>query len=148
VRLWIGDISFRREDPNNSPRPIYDGWFSSGSPQLSSLVYSPRSTLVYTTHSLIMRSPIISLILAHTIPTLLMLTSMPSVSAHPLAVQSLQRRSVTTLSQSELDSFSPYTHFATIPYCPTSVISSWTCGSTCFRLEIHHQLLLTKSIIR
>ncbi|RDB25189.1 Lipase [Hypsizygus marmoreus] len=41
------------------------------------------------------------------------------------------RRSVTTLSASELSGFAPYTQFARAAYCPTSKLAGWNCGEAC-----------------
>jgi len=43
------------------------------------------------------------------------------------APTSLNERSVTTLSASDLASLAPYTQFARAAYCPSG-LKTWTCG--------------------
>lgn len=48
------------------------------------------------------------------------------------APATLQGRSVTPLSASELNSLAPFTQFARAAYCPTNVLQSWSCGRVFF----------------
>lgn len=41
----------------------------------------------------------------------------------------LPRQSITTLSNSQIDAFTPYTWFASTGYCQASVTLTWSCGS-------------------
>ncbi|KIL69048.1 hypothetical protein M378DRAFT_118906 [Amanita muscaria Koide BX008] len=41
------------------------------------------------------------------------------------------RQSITALSTSQINFFTPYTHFASAAYCQPSTTTSWTCGANC-----------------
>ncbi|KAG7442590.1 lipase [Guyanagaster necrorhizus] len=42
-----------------------------------------------------------------------------------------QRDSITTLSDSEVEAFKPYTYYASAGYCEPSTTLAWDCGSNC-----------------
>ncbi|KAF8813995.1 lipase class 3 family protein [Phlegmacium glaucopus] len=42
-----------------------------------------------------------------------------------------KRQSITTLTESEISSFKPFTYFASTPYCNPSTITDWSCGANC-----------------
>ncbi|KAH0836869.1 Alpha/Beta hydrolase protein [Lanmaoa asiatica] len=43
----------------------------------------------------------------------------------------VSRQSITTLTTSQIDAFTPYTYFAAAAYCAPSTTLSWTCGDSC-----------------
>ncbi|KAF8831785.1 hypothetical protein HHX47_DHR1001030 [Lentinula edodes] len=53
------------------------------------------------------------------------LSAVGLTSANPV---DLERRTVTTLSATELSSFAPFTQFARAAYCGTDILQDWTCG--------------------
>ena len=58
------------------------------------------------------------------------------------AVQaSASRQSVTALMTSQIDTFSPYTYFASAAYCTPSTTLSWSCGGKLlYSLELGSEL--------
>ncbi|KAH7869646.1 alpha/beta-hydrolase [Lentinula edodes] len=56
------------------------------------------------------------------------LSAVGLTSANPV---DLERRTVTTLSATELSSFAPFTQFARAAYCGTDILQDWTCGEAC-----------------
>ena len=38
---------------------------------------------------------------------------------------------VTAISNSQVDSYTPFTHYAAAGYCNSSVTKTWTCGANC-----------------
>ena len=38
---------------------------------------------------------------------------------------------VTAISNSQVDSYTPFTHYAAAGYCNPSVTKTWTCGANC-----------------
>ncbi|KAI0332705.1 lipase [Cubamyces sp. BRFM 1775] len=56
-----------------------------------------------------------------------------SASAAPTsdAAQHLPRQSITTLSTSQIDAFTPYSYYASAGYCAASATQSWSCGANC-----------------
>ncbi|KAJ3576106.1 hypothetical protein NP233_g659 [Leucocoprinus birnbaumii] len=42
-----------------------------------------------------------------------------------------KRQSITALSTSQIDAFTPFTHFASTAYCNPSTTSNWSCGANC-----------------
>jgi len=53
-----------------------------------------------------------------------------NVNAAP-ASEKFKRQSTTTLTQAEIDVFSPYTYFASAGYCPPETTFPWSCGRAC-----------------
>jgi hypothetical protein len=47
------------------------------------------------------------------------------------ALPSVRPRSVTTLSSSDVNAFTPYTQFARAAYCDPSITNDWSCGEAC-----------------
>jgi len=56
-----------------------------------------------------------------------------ALAVHPAAAAPslLARQSITTLSTSQIDVFTPYTWFASTGYCQPDTTLSWSCGANC-----------------
>ncbi|KAF7986534.1 hypothetical protein HWV62_26248 [Athelia sp. TMB] len=55
-----------------------------------------------------------------------------SVRAAPAFDSVLDRRaSITALSTSQINAFTPYTYYASAAYCAASTTASWSCGAAC-----------------
>jgi len=61
------------------------------------------------------------------VPLLALAVSFVSASPAPVQV----RQSITTLSTTQIDAYTPYTFFASAGYCSPSTTLSWTCGANC-----------------
>ncbi|EIW58094.1 lipase [Trametes versicolor FP-101664 SS1] len=49
----------------------------------------------------------------------------------PEAAEIVRRQSITTVSATEINSFTPYSFFASAGYCAASKTLTWTCGTNC-----------------
>lgn len=49
----------------------------------------------------------------------------------PEVTEIVRRQSITTVSATEIDSFTPYSFFASAGYCAASKTLTWTCGTNC-----------------
>ncbi|KAH7091710.1 alpha/beta-hydrolase [Auriculariales sp. MPI-PUGE-AT-0066] len=47
------------------------------------------------------------------------------------APRQVERRATTTLTQANIDAFTPFTHIAAVSYCPLTQTKTWACGSHC-----------------
>ncbi|EIW75196.1 hypothetical protein CONPUDRAFT_132138 [Coniophora puteana RWD-64-598 SS2] len=43
----------------------------------------------------------------------------------------IRRQSITTLGQSDINGFTPYTWYASAGYCPANETINWSCGTNC-----------------
>ncbi|KIM90201.1 hypothetical protein PILCRDRAFT_175031 [Piloderma croceum F 1598] len=68
------------------------------------------------------------MIFPHPVFAALVLYGVATVQAAPSL---LSRQSITTLSNSQIDAFTPYTWFASTGYCQASDTLTWSCGANC-----------------
>ena len=55
-----------------------------------------------------------------------------SLAAQAVALPlSAKRQSISALSQSEIATFTPYTHYASAGYCKPATTLAWNCGANC-----------------
>lgn len=57
-------------------------------------------------------------------------TGSTTVDADTLNVDAADA-SITVIPTSQVDAFTPYTHYASTGYCNPSVTKTWTCGANC-----------------
>ena len=55
----------------------------------------------------------------------------PSSRSQKGIAQVVSRQSITTVSQSQIASYTPYSYYASAGYCSASATISWTCGANC-----------------
>ncbi|GBE86678.1 hypothetical protein SCP_0905580 [Sparassis crispa] len=61
-----------------------------------------------------------------------LLTALPVISATPTGLDNLARRqAITTLLESQINYFTPYTLYASAAYCPSVELAVWACGVNC-----------------
>ena len=47
------------------------------------------------------------------------------------AITIAKRQDITTLSQTQIEEFKPYTLYAAVAYCHPSMTLTWSCGGSC-----------------
>ncbi|KXN85765.1 Lipase [Leucoagaricus sp. SymC.cos] len=52
-----------------------------------------------------------------------------AVNANPVDLS--KRQAITTLTSAQINTFTPFTHFASTAYCNPSTTSNWSCGANC-----------------
>lgn len=73
-----------------------------------------------------LRSP--ALLLGSLYLYLFQVVASPVPARNETEIQNLVARSVTTMTAAQLSALAPYTQLARAAYCPSSRISSWSCG--------------------
>ncbi|KAJ3491707.1 hypothetical protein NLI96_g521 [Meripilus lineatus] len=76
-----------------------------------------------------LRSP--ALLLGSLYLYLFQVVASPVPARNETEIQNLVARSVTTMTAAQLSALAPYTQLARAAYCPSSRISSWSCGQAC-----------------
>lgn len=54
-----------------------------------------------------------------------------TISVLSLIVPAIHAQTPTTLSQSQINAYKPYTYFAAAAFCDRQQLLNWACGSTC-----------------
>ncbi|KAF8141365.1 Alpha/Beta hydrolase protein [Boletus edulis] len=63
--------------------------------------------------------------------TFILVACLLGVAAVQASLALVSRQSITSLTTSQIDTFTPYTHFASAAYCDPSMTLSWSCGANC-----------------